>query len=103
MMPSAKLIPVLMCAFALLFGAENFLAQTPAPMLVVQAASPAPANPTNAAAPATATDTNQTSLRLLQQMKMTNDEVLKKQQEALQRLDEIQKAAEQLKVFSKRG
>ncbi len=40
---------------------------------------------------------------MLQQMKETNAETLKKQEAALQQLDEIQKAAEQLKIFSKRG
>lgn len=40
---------------------------------------------------------------MLQQMKAANEEILKKQQDTLQRLDELQKAAEQLKVFSKRG
>jgi hypothetical protein len=40
---------------------------------------------------------------MLQQMKVANEDILKKQEATLQRLDEIQKAAEQLKVFSKRG
>jgi hypothetical protein len=36
-------------------------------------------------------------------MKATNEETLKKQQAALQQLDDLQKAAEQLKTFGKRG
>lgn len=36
-------------------------------------------------------------------MKAANEEMLRKQEATLQQLDEIQKAAEQLKIFSKRG
>jgi hypothetical protein len=36
-------------------------------------------------------------------MKATNDETLKKQKVLLDQLDELQKAAEQMKAFSKRG
>ena len=43
------------------------------------------------------------ALKTLQEMKAANEEMLKKQEATLQQLDEIQKAAEQLKIFSKRG
>ena len=36
-------------------------------------------------------------------MKVANDELLKKQEAALQRLDELQKAADELKIFGKRS
>jgi hypothetical protein len=36
-------------------------------------------------------------------MKATNAETLKKQEAVLQQLDELQKAAEQMKAFGKRG
>ena len=36
-------------------------------------------------------------------MKSANDEILKKQTATLLQLDELQKAAEQLKIYSKRG
>ena len=36
-------------------------------------------------------------------MKAANAETLKKQETTLQQLDELQKAAEQIKVFTKRG
>jgi molecular chaperone GrpE (heat shock protein) len=39
----------------------------------------------------------------LQELKAQNDEILKQQQAALDQLDELQKEAEQLRIFSKRG
>jgi hypothetical protein len=43
------------------------------------------------------------ALKTLQEMKAANEEMLRKQEATLQQLDDIQKAAEQLKIFSKRG
>lgn len=78
-------------------------AQTP--MVIVQAASPAPA--TNAAVPTATTASDSSSsatvIKLLQEMKAANAETLNKQDAVLQQLDELQKAAEQMKAFSKRG
>ena len=73
--------------------------QAPAPM-VVQAA-PSAAAPVVHAAPAAGAPS--AALPLLQAMKAANDETLKKQEAALVQLDELQKAAEQLKIYSKRG
>ena len=74
------------------------------PTVVVQAASPAPAASTTATPPS-ASDSKSlpTLIKLLQEMKATNEETLKKQEAALQQLDDLQKAAEQMKAFSKRG
>ena len=79
-------------------------AQTSTP-LVVQAAGPAPttqAQPAAQAAPANAAAA-QSTLKLLQDMKAANDETLRKQQAALQQLDEIQKAADQIRIYTKRS
>ncbi len=43
------------------------------------------------------------TLQLLQEMKAVNDEVLKKQLATLQQLEEIEKSAEQIKIYTKRG
>jgi hypothetical protein len=74
-------------------------AQSPAPM-VVQAASavssqakPAPVSESNALSDA---------LKSLQEMRAANQDTLKKQQDALERLDGLQKAAQQLKIFTHR-
>jgi hypothetical protein len=76
-------------------------AQTP--MVVVQAASPAPVTARAATPLPSDSNSNPTLIKLLQEMKATNDETLKKQQAVLQQLDDLQKAAEQMKAFSKRG
>jgi hypothetical protein len=43
------------------------------------------------------------AIKLLQEMKTTNAEVLQKQEATLQTLDELQKAADEIKIFSKRS
>jgi hypothetical protein len=43
------------------------------------------------------------AIKLLEQIKAANDEVLAKQKAALERLDELQDAADQLRIFVKRG
>jgi hypothetical protein len=75
------------------------------PMVIVQAASPAPATTTAATVTTSTSDSNSSAsvLKLLQEMKAVNAETLKKQEAVLQQLDELQKAAEQMKAFSKRG
>jgi hypothetical protein len=45
----------------------------------------------------------QSAIKLLEEVRAANAETLKKQQAALERLDELQKAADQLKVYAKRS
>lgn len=96
------LIALLIATLPLAFSGNAVRAQSPTP-IIVQAATSAPA----ATAPPTTVpkdaDADEVTIRMLRQMKAANEEILKKQEATLQRLDEIQKAAEQLKVFSKRG
>jgi hypothetical protein len=82
-------------------------AQSPAP-IVVQAASAATVSSNSASAttsPPVAQDSEalQAALKSLREIKAANDETLKKQEAALQQLDELQKAADQVKIFGKRG
>src|SRR4051812_30822585 len=91
-------------AFTLsLLGLEAADAQSP---VIVQAANSVPANAPAAApvaaAPATTVDLKR-MLQDLQAMQTKNDETIKKQEAALAALDDLQKAAEELKVCSKRG
>ncbi len=90
-----------LAALALSLGLASSQAQTPA-FTIVQAASangqPAIAQPTAPVAP-TSSDS---ALKLLQEMKAANEAILAKQAETLLRLEEIEKAAEQIKVYSKR-
>lgn len=78
------------------------LAQSPAPV-VVQAVPTANA-PTAVAAPGvTAAEGSTAALKALQELKAANDDILTKQAATLLQLDELDKAAEQIKVYSKRG
>ena len=77
-------------------------AQQPSPMIVVQPANTAPAAAPAAAAPSSGESAVAAAIKTLEQVKAANDATLKKQEAMLQQLDELQKAAEQLKVFSKR-
>ena len=43
------------------------------------------------------------NIKQLQELKAQNDVILKQQQAALDTLDELQKDAEQLRIYSKRG
>jgi len=83
------------------FVAVGLRAQTPAPV-VVQAAAPAAAKNTTTTTPASA-EAVLSALKSLEEMKAANDAVLAKQAATLTQLDEMQKIAEQIKVYSKRG
>jgi hypothetical protein len=73
------------------------------PIVVVQAASPAPVVATSVTTSPAAPDAAPAMIKLLEAMKATNAETLKKQEAVLQQLDELAKAAEQMKAFSKRS
>ena len=92
---------------ALLLAAASFWvaqlkAQQPTPPIVVVQPATTTSAPAAPAAAATPSDAVANAIKLLEQVKAANDTTLKKQEAMLQQLDELQKAAEQLKVFSKR-
>ena len=93
-------LPKIFCLLALL-ALSAAKAQSPAP-IIVQAASAAPATSKISAPVAVATSMPE-AIKLLEQVKAANDEVLAKQKAALERLDELQDAADQLRIFAKRG
>ena len=45
----------------------------------------------------------QAALKMLQEMKAANEETLRKQAATLQQLDELEKTADQLRIFARRG
>jgi hypothetical protein len=76
-------------------------AQSP---VIVQAANAVPANaPAAAPVAAPAADDLKVMLQDLRAMQTQNEATIKKQEAALATLDELQKAVEELKIFSKRG
>ena len=90
--------------FAVLLVTGGVKAQSPAP-IVVQAASGTTVTSTSSKA-ITAPDVHsipEDAIKLLEQIKAANDEVLAKQKAALERLDQLQDAADQLRIFAKRG
>ena len=90
----------------LIAGFSIARAQAPTP-IIVQAATAAPAAaapPTSVSAtPVVSSTTLEDALRTLEKIKASNDEVLAKQKAALERLEELEQAAEQLRIFGKRG
>jgi hypothetical protein len=89
---------------ALFLAASLGRAQSPAPIVVEAASSSTTSVAAKPQAPATKDPVSlEAAIRSLEEMKAANAELLKKQQATLQRLDELQQAAEQLKIFSKRG
>ena len=95
-----KIAP-LFFATALAIGTASAQTSTP---IVVQAVTPAGTVVTTANQPPAGSSASvQSILQTLQTMKSANDEILKKQTATLLQLDELQKAAEQLKIYSKRG
>jgi hypothetical protein len=105
MMIMHKLLPFCIFAIASLFVQGASAQQPTPPLMVVQAATatkPAVTTPVKSVA-TDGTGSLQAALKALQQAKAANAETLKRQEATLQQLDDLQKAAEQLKIFAKRG
>ena len=90
-------VRILIITAAILIGAVIGVAQT---------LQPAPA-PMQAATPALVPDAKQQAemenIKELQELKVQNDEILKQQQAALEALDDLQREADQMRIYSKRG
>ena len=95
-------IAKILCLFFL--GAICFATFAPAqkasPLVVVQAANTGPAAP--APTPAVQVSSVSEAMKTLQEVKAANDQTLKKQEAVLQKLEDMQKAADQLKIFTHR-
>jgi hypothetical protein len=76
-------------------------AQSPTPV-VVPAMTPATAAK-GPAAPQNVTGSTQAALNALQAMKAANDEILKQQAATLLKLDEMEKAANEIRIHTKRS
>jgi hypothetical protein len=77
------------------------LAQSPKPM-IVEAATPAAASSRAPAAPEN-TVSLQAALKELQEIKAANEETLRKQAATLEQLDALEKTAEQIRIYARRG
>jgi len=86
-------------AAAVLVSIAN--AQSPTP-IVIPAMTPA-TTAKSPATPAVAPISTPTTLKALQEIKAANTEILKQQEATLQKLDEIEKAASEIRIYTKRG
>jgi hypothetical protein len=93
-----RLLFVSLIATAML--GSSALAQTPIPIVVPAMTPVKTQSPVTAAVTTAATET---SLKALEAIKAANDELLKQQTATLEKLDEIEKAANELRIYSKRG
>ena len=94
----------IICFFVLFATFAITKAQSPTP-IIVQAANATAAKSTTTAASGPAADVQSIpdAIKLLEKIKAANDEVLAKQKAALEKLEEVQDAADQLRIFAKRG
>jgi hypothetical protein len=95
----------LLCSLALVLTIASADAQQPTPVQIVVQAAPLSgvAAPAPAAPAVPSTSSVEGALKGLALVKAANEETLKKQEAMLQQLDDLIKAADQLKIFSKRG
>lgn len=91
-------------ALGLVFAFSSISAQSPIP-IIVPAVTQANAGEPVADPAAALEEANSLAavLKMLQDLKAANEEALKKQEATLAKLDELEKAAEQIKTFTKRG
>ena len=78
-------------------------AQSPTPIIVQAATAPAVTSAASKMTGAVDTQSIPAAIVLLEQVKAGNDEVLAKQKAALEKLDERREAADQVRIFAKRG
>ena len=94
-----RTVRVFIIGMAMLACAVIGIAQTsePTPLTL-------PAQPTRAAADATKEQEElAANIQDLEELKAQNEEILKQQQATLDTLDQLQRDAEQIRIFSKRG
>ena len=85
-----------------IFGASATLAQSPAPVLI-EAITPPPAAVAVPASAVASAAPDSSTMKLLQEMRAANEATIKKQAAALEALDALQKAADEIKIYGKRG
>jgi Tfp pilus assembly protein PilN len=92
--------PLFLSALTAVLLCGSAMAQ--APIIVQPANQTAPAQTAKTQAASDDSDV-QAAIKSLEEMKAANEELLKKQQATLDALDQLQKDAEQLRIFAKRG
>jgi hypothetical protein len=99
-----RLLTILFLVVASVSLERRAKAQSPMPIVVQAATSSAAAtSPSRPATPGDDVQSISAAIKLLEQIKSANEEVLARQKAALEKLDELHDAAEQLQIFAKRG
>jgi hypothetical protein len=94
-------VSTILVASVLAFASSR--AQTPMPVVVQAATAPADAAASKAGEVPTATASATSLMKMLQDMKAANEETIRKQAATLEQLDELAKAADQLRIYAKRS
>ena len=94
-----RTLRVFMISMAMLTFAVIGIAQTPEPTPLAVPPQPAPATVDAAKEQAELA----ANIKELQELKALNDEILKQQQAALDTLEQLEKEADQMRIYSKRG
>jgi hypothetical protein len=87
--------------FCIITAVSLFAARAQSPQIIVQAANAATPSPAKVVVTQD-TSSLPAAIKLLEQLKAANEETLKRQEAALQQLDEIGKTAGQIKIFAHR-
>ncbi len=95
----------LIATWSLIATMANVKSQSPQPIVVQAATAPTATSTSTAVSSAVPSNSGsiEAAIKTLEKVKAANDELLKRQQATLQQLDDMQQAAEELKIFSKRG
>jgi hypothetical protein len=97
-----SLLPTLLIVATQAIATTN--AQSPAPIIIQAADAPATSKaPSKAAEGAPEAQSITAAIQILEQIKASNADVLAKQKAALEKLNELKEAADQLQIFAKRG
>ena len=88
--------------FATAVAVAATYAQTSTP-IVIQAMTPAQSAASQPIAATQTTNNAASAITALQALKAENVQILQKQAAVLQQLEEMEKAAEQIKIYTKRG
>jgi hypothetical protein len=89
---------------AVALASQLTLAQSPTPIVVQAIVVPGTAATTAPVLNVSSATTNESALiKALLEMKAANAEILRKQTATLLQLEEMEKAAEQIKIYTKRG
>jgi hypothetical protein len=94
----------LIASGAALASISSVKSQSPQPIVVPAATTVNTSAASSVSAPVSANpESIGAAISLLEKIKTVNEDILKRQEATLRQLDDMQQAAEELKVFSKRG